>query len=396
MSTSIDRDEVRRLLGQGAQLAEVLPESSYEKEHLPGAISLPLKHLDAGAARRLDPERPVIVYCYDAQCDLSPRAAAQLETLGFSNVYDYVAGKADWGSFGLPLDGRRDSATRIGAYARTAVPTCSPGNRVAEARDLAREAEKQSCLVVGRGGVLIGQLDGASLEGGGDVLVGTAMSTALRTVRPSFGLEDAVGRMRTEGLTSLPITHSDGVLVGVIEREDAEAALERSRGGSGSAVAAPGTPLSPGTKAPDFDLPSGPGERISLAGLRGRPVILAFYPGDWQPVCSDQMALYQEILPEFERLDATLLGVSVDSPWSHLAFAEDRNLHFPLIADFEPKGGLARAYGVYRAQDGTSERALYVIDGDGVVSWSFVSPVDVNPGADGILRALESLQREAA
>jgi peroxiredoxin len=151
------------------------------------------------------------------------------------------------------------------------------------------------------------------------------------------------------------------------------------------------TPLPAGAPAPDFELPSTPDETVSLAQLRGRPTILAFYPGDWSPVCSDQMALYQELLPEFQRFNAELLGISVDGIWSHLAFAKDRNLHFPLLSDFEPKGDVARAYGVYRQPDGTSERALYVIDGDGIVRWSYVSPVGVNPGADGILRALESL-----
>ncbi|HEY3207953.1 MAG TPA: redoxin domain-containing protein [Gaiellaceae bacterium] len=154
------------------------------------------------------------------------------------------------------------------------------------------------------------------------------------------------------------------------------------------------TPLPAGEPAPDFELPSAPDETVSLGQLRGRPTILAFYPGDWSPVCSDQMALYQELLPEFQRFNAELLGISVDGIWSHLAFAKDRNLHFPLLADFEPKGEVARAYGVYRQPDGTSERALYVIDGDGIVRWSYVSPVGMNPGADGILRALESLGTE--
>jgi peroxiredoxin len=151
------------------------------------------------------------------------------------------------------------------------------------------------------------------------------------------------------------------------------------------------TALAPGTKAPGFSLPSTPDQRVSLDEFRGRPVILAFYPEDWSPVCSDQLALYQELLPEFRRFDAELLGISVDGIWSHLAFAENRNLHFPLLSDFEPKGEVARAYGAYRAADGTSERALFVIDADGVVHWSYVSPVGINPGADGILRALEEL-----
>jgi peroxiredoxin len=125
-------------------------------------------------------------------------------------------------------------------------------------------------------------------------------------------------------------------------------------------------------------------------------VILAFYPADWSPVCTDQMALYQELLPEFRKFNAQLLGISVDGVWSHLAFARDRNLHFPLLADFEPKGVVARAYHVYRDEDGTSERALFVIDAKGMVAWSYVSPVGLNPGADGILRALESLKSEGA
>jgi peroxiredoxin len=149
--------------------------------------------------------------------------------------------------------------------------------------------------------------------------------------------------------------------------------------------------LSPGTPAPDFSLPSTLEGRLGPQDRRGRPLILVFYPADWSPVCTDQLALYQEVMPEFEKHDAALFGISVDGRWSHRAFAKDRNLRFPLLADFEPKGEVARAYGVYRAQDGTSERALFVIDPAGVVSWSYVSPTEVNPGADGILLALEDL-----
>ena len=131
-------------------------------------------------------------------------------------------------------------------------------------------------------------------------------------------------------------------------------------------------PLPPGTEAPDFELHSTPDQTVSLAEFRGQPVILAFYPEDWSPVCSDQMGLYQEVLPEFRAFNAELLGISVDGVWCHLAFAKDRNLHFPLLADFEPKGAVARTYGVYRHQDGTSERALFVLDGAAVIRWSYV------------------------
>src|SRR5436309_2687840 len=153
-------------------------------------------------------------------------------------------------------------------------------------------------------------------------------------------------------------------------------------------------PLPPGTVAPDFELPSTPDQKVMLSEFRGQPVILAFYPEDWSPVCSDQLGLYQAVLPEFQKFGAELIGISVDSVWSHLAFAKDRNLHFPLLSDFEPKGEAARTYQVYRAREGTSERALFVIDADGIIRWSYVSPVGVNPGADGILRALESLGKE--
>jgi peroxiredoxin len=149
--------------------------------------------------------------------------------------------------------------------------------------------------------------------------------------------------------------------------------------------------LSPGTLAPDFALKSTPDQLVHLADFKGRPVILAFYPADWSPVCGDQLALYNELLSEFDRFDAQFLGISVDGIWSHVAFAHERGYKFPLLSDFEAKGAVAREYGVYRDDDGFAERALFVIDTAGVIAWSDVSPVGVNPGADGILRALEAL-----
>ncbi len=155
--------------------------------------------------------------------------------------------------------------------------------------------------------------------------------------------------------------------------------------------------LQPGAQAPDFELARDPEQKLALRDLRGHPVILAFYPADWSPVCGDQLALYNQVLPEFQRFGAELLGVSVDGVWCHRAYAGQRNLHFPLLSDFEPKGAVSRSYGVFRAEDGTCERALFVLDSKGNVHWSYVSPVMVNPGADGILRALETLpQRTAA
>jgi peroxiredoxin len=156
------------------------------------------------------------------------------------------------------------------------------------------------------------------------------------------------------------------------------------------------TPLEPGTPGPEFRLPTTPEQKVSPSDFAGQPVILAFYPADWSPVCSDQMALYQEIMPEFKRHNAQLLGISVDGVWCHLAFAKDRKIRFPLLADFEPKGAVSRAYNAYREGEGVSERALFVLDPEGSVYWSYLSPVGVNPGADGILRALEDMANMSA
>jgi peroxiredoxin len=154
----------------------------------------------------------------------------------------------------------------------------------------------------------------------------------------------------------------------------------------------PSRALPASAAAPDFNLKSTPDQTVTLSEFRGRPVVLVFYPADWSPVCGDQVSLYNEILPEFQRLGAELLGISVDGSWCHTAFSRDRKLHFPLLSDFEPKGAVARRYGVYRETDGTSERALFVINPAGIIHWSYVSPVGVNPGADGILSALEELR----
>ena len=139
--------------------------------------------------------------------------------------------------------------------------------------------------------------------------------------------------------------------------------------------------LAAGSNAPDFKLQATPDQAVSLGHFRGKPVILAFYPADWSPVCGDQMALYNEVLPEFRKLGAEIVGISVDGAWCHLAFSKDRRLHFPLLSDFEPKGDVARKYGVYSDGSGTCERALFVLDGDGIIRWSYVSPVAVNPKA---------------
>jgi peroxiredoxin len=152
--------------------------------------------------------------------------------------------------------------------------------------------------------------------------------------------------------------------------------------------------LEKGAIAPDFELNATPDQKIKLSDFKGKNVILAFYPADWSPVCSDQMALYNEMLKYFNKHEAQIFGISVDSVWCHLAFEKDRKLHFPLLADFEPKGKVSKDYGVYEDQVGESKRALFVIDKEGKIAWSYLSPTAVNPGADGILDALEELNKK--
>src|SRR3989441_4668110 len=150
-------------------------------------------------------------------------------------------------------------------------------------------------------------------------------------------------------------------------------------------VKAEASVLGPGRMAPNFSLNSTPDQKVSLEDFRGQPVVLAFYPADWSPVCTDQLSLYAEVMPEFKKHSAELLAISVDSVWSHLAFAKDRKLNFPVLSDFQPKGAISRKYGAFNERIGESLRALFVVDTKGVISWSHLSPDGVNPGADGIL-----------
>lgn len=154
--------------------------------------------------------------------------------------------------------------------------------------------------------------------------------------------------------------------------------------------------LSKGNPAPDFELYATPDQKISLHELRGQRVILVFYPADWSPVCGDQLALYNEMLKIFRKHKAELIGISVDSKWCHLAFHADRKLHFTLVSDFEPKGEVSRKYGAYNEKEGQSRRAMFIVDEEGIIQWSYLSPDGINPGADGILEALETLDTASA
>jgi peroxiredoxin len=146
-----------------------------------------------------------------------------------------------------------------------------------------------------------------------------------------------------------------------------------------------------GSMAPDFTLLATPDQKFSLSGMKGKRIILAFYPADWSAVCSDQMSFYNEALDYFNQENAILIGISVDGKWCHVAFKNDRKLNFPLLSDFEPKGAVSKLYEAYDEPAGESKRALYVIDEDGIIRWNYLSPADINPGADGILKALDDL-----
>ncbi|WP_233522122.1 redoxin domain-containing protein [Chitinophaga silvatica] len=145
--------------------------------------------------------------------------------------------------------------------------------------------------------------------------------------------------------------------------------------------------------APEFNLYSTPDQRLKLGDFKGQRVILAFYPADWSPICSDELNLFNETLKLFTAKNAVLLGISVDSKWSHLAFAQSRKFHFPLLSDFEPKGEVSRQYGVYNDVDGESKRAIFLIDEHGIIQWSYLSPDGINPGAEGILAALDDMDK---
>ena len=147
------------------------------------------------------------------------------------------------------------------------------------------------------------------------------------------------------------------------------------------------------TLAPDFELYATPDQKLKLSELKGKKVILVFYPADWSPVCSDELTIYNEAQKLFEKYNAQVIGISVDSKWSHTALSENHHFHFPLLADFEPKGAVAKLYESYDEENGLCKRSIYLIDEEGIIQWNYLSPVGVNPGVDGVLDALDELEK---
>ena len=215
MVRPIDTDGVRRQQESGAQLLEVLPERDYRAEHLPGALNIPMDELTEERARAtLDDDRPVVVYCYDTQCDLSARAAALLEAYGFDDVYDYTASKAAWLGMGLPYEGTIPAEVRAGALAR-APATCAPDTKVA---DLPDPGPGGLVLVVDGEQRVLGSIRPEGVTGDGLAL--DILHPAPSSVRPSIQADELHDSMRTSGETHVVVSRLDGVLIGIVQRGD--------------------------------------------------------------------------------------------------------------------------------------------------------------------------------
>lgn len=150
--------------------------------------------------------------------------------------------------------------------------------------------------------------------------------------------------------------------------------------------------LPEGQRAPDFTLAGSPENTLSLSDLKGKNVVLVFFPAAFSSVCSNELSLFHELREDFDALDAQVVAISVDGPWAQKAFAKSLNVDMPLLSDFHPHGAVAKTYGVLR-DDGVAERALFVIDREGMIRYSYVSPIEENPGADKVLEVLEGLQK---
>jgi len=225
----VDRERLRELVDEGALLVEVLPANEYKEDHLPGAISLPLRRLEKEARDVLDMARPVIVYCWDTACDLSPRAAWRLEALGFQHVYDYESGKVDWMAAGLPTEGTNAEKPRAGEVARRDVPTCRLDDRLGDVQERVRAAGWDACVVVNDERVVLGLLREKELGADPDLVVERAMRPGPSTFRPFVSIEEMARFMEEHNLQNSPITTSDGRLVGLLTREDTVRTLSRGR-----------------------------------------------------------------------------------------------------------------------------------------------------------------------
>ncbi len=216
MPTPIDRVQLQKLVEEGAQLVEVLPRDEYAEEHLPGAIHLPLKSLTTKTASRLDKTKPVIVYCWDALCDMSPRAAWHLERLGFPVVYDYSTGKADWIAAGLPSERREPSAARVTTAMLREVPTCLPDEPVAEIVRRARSVGWEMAVVLNEHRVILGRLRFSRVDVDSLLPVFEVMEPGPVTVHADALLDVTLRRLADRHVEAVTVSTPDGELLGVL------------------------------------------------------------------------------------------------------------------------------------------------------------------------------------
>jgi rhodanese-related sulfurtransferase/CBS domain-containing protein len=220
MFEKIDYHGVRRLLDEGAQLVEVLPREEYTEEHLPGAINIPLKELDRDSAAQLDKKRPVVVYCWNQLCDMSPRAGALLDRFGFERVFDYAASKVDYLARGLPREGEKAGERRAVDAIRDEVVSCAPGEAIEEARTRIDSSPFGFGLVVNEGGVVLGRLRRSLLQQSEGGVVEEVMEVGPSTVRANVRAEELRERLEQRELRCAIVTTPDGVLLGVVRRAD--------------------------------------------------------------------------------------------------------------------------------------------------------------------------------
>ena len=224
---NIGYEEVQRLMAEDAQIVDVLPPDDYNSSHLPGAINLPLQELDDDALDRLSRPWPIVVYCADNECDLSPRAAARLSAEGFPEVYDYVAGFADWAARGLPIEGGDAELATAGDLARPDVPTCELDDAL---EDLGEKfGEHTICAVTDADGVLLGRVWKDDIGKNGDRTARDVMHPGPSTFRPDVPIGEMYDWFQERDIEAFLITSLDGRPLGVLYRSDVERLVEAAR-----------------------------------------------------------------------------------------------------------------------------------------------------------------------
>jgi rhodanese-related sulfurtransferase len=231
MPTEIHREDVRKLVAGGASLVEVLPAKKYEDEHLPGAINIPLTKLDQKTTVQLPRDRPMIVYCNDYQWDLSARAAWRLEILGFTQVFRYTAGKADWLASGLPREGNQASTPHAGNLTCPEISTCSLTERADEVAKRLQSEVWDVGVVTNDQHVVLGLVKREALASHPQATIEEVMQSGPATIRPSWTIEETVEYMQKPDTEIILVTTSDGELMGLLNRSEVE---RRSRAAQSS------------------------------------------------------------------------------------------------------------------------------------------------------------------